>query len=349
MKDYWYIGAAIGSSIIVIGGLFYFWDPITSTLVGVGSTVRDSMYSFINYFTGRGPGPGSDGGDSGSIVIGDYNDTDSVQDLSSRILNSRLPDTPSTPIPTFDDLPTDTTGNITPTNTTGSITPTPGNTTFVGDSTPRFRAPELKFSYSGGGNPWDLSSTLNSASTQNLLGAGLDRSQVLNNNNVEQITSAATSSSSNLRLDTNVSSGNSTVQNSPILSRLNSLDSSKFSVSDNSNIEVPSTSTNTNMSADSANISTEASNLSSQIDLGSPKVSTNTEIGNPKLTSHAEVNAHISSEASKATDELIASGTGPKIFTSDFEQSASLIFFLLDKISSPFINYKNKNNERSTK
>ena len=33
MKDYWYIGAAIGSSIIVIGGLFYLWVPISSTLL----------------------------------------------------------------------------------------------------------------------------------------------------------------------------------------------------------------------------------------------------------------------------------------------------------------------------
>ena len=81
------------------------------------------------------------------------------------------------------------------------------------------------------------------------MGAGLDRSQVVPTSPVEQATSA-TSSSSGLNLDTNVPSGNSTVQNSPILSKLNSLDSSKFNVFDSSNIEVPTT--NTNMPADNS-------------------------------------------------------------------------------------------------
>ena len=135
----------------------------------------------------------------------------------------------------------------------GSITPTPAKTSFVGDSTtPRFRAPELKFSYSGENNPWGLSSTLNSASTQSLLSGGIDRSQIVPTN-VEQLTL----NSSGLKLDTNVS--HSTVQNSPIMSQLNSMDSSKFSVN-TSYIELPST----NIASDSSNISSEAAKLSPQ-------------------------------------------------------------------------------------
>ena len=70
MKDYWYIGAIISGTIITGGALFYFWDPISSSVVFIGSTIKHTYQNVIQYFFS-----GGSGGDSGSSgTLEDYTD-----------------------------------------------------------------------------------------------------------------------------------------------------------------------------------------------------------------------------------------------------------------------------------
>ena len=90
MKDYWHIGAIVGSVIVVGGGIFIFWDPITTTMSSIGSTVKDGFNSIIQYFSGRGPGSGGapDNSDTASIVIRDSDyDTPTAQEILDRFPN----------------------------------------------------------------------------------------------------------------------------------------------------------------------------------------------------------------------------------------------------------------------
>lgn len=106
-KDYWHIGAIVGSAILVVGGIVYFWDPISTGFnsitsgfshisSGMGNAIKTSYNSIIEFFSSRrGPGSGgSDDGDNTSIVIME----DSDNTLQARVLNNKLPDVPSTPL-----------------------------------------------------------------------------------------------------------------------------------------------------------------------------------------------------------------------------------------------------------
>lgn len=96
LKDYWQIALiATGGVIILGGGLYFFWDPITSGTSYSWSAIKGSYESIIQYFTTKAPEHtgtgGADGGDNPLLGPVDESSQIELTDFTPRNREGAVP------------------------------------------------------------------------------------------------------------------------------------------------------------------------------------------------------------------------------------------------------------------